>query len=132
MVELIVCVKYICVILQKVCCVVVFIKGKQVQEVFVIFKFVQQSVSELIYKFVVLVMVNVQVKVDCDGEYFDEQDLYVKNVYVDEGMMFKCFQFCVQGCVFQIKKCMSYIMVVFLMFEMVLVVVGDSNKKVSK
>jgi len=52
------------------------------------------------------------VKADQLNEYLDEQDLYVKNAYVDEGTTLKRFQARAQGRAFQIKKRTSHITVV--------------------
>ncbi len=70
---------------QKARRVVALIKGKQAQEALAILKFAQQSASEPIYKLVHSAIANAQVKADRDGEFLDEQDLYVKNAFVDEG-----------------------------------------------
>ena len=51
-------------------------------------------------------------KADKDGEYLDEQDLYVANAYVDEGTTLKRFRPRAQGRAFQIKKRTSHITVV--------------------
>ena len=77
MVESIARVRHIRVTPQKARRVVALIKGKQAQEALAILKFAQQSASEPIYKLVASAMANAQVKADRDGEYLDEQDLYV-------------------------------------------------------
>ena len=112
MVESIARVRHIRVTPQKARRVVALIKGKQAQEALAILKFAQQSASEPIYKLVHSAMANAQVKADRDGEYLDEQDLYVKNAFVDEGTTLKRFQPRAQGRAFQIKKRTSHITVV--------------------
>ena len=112
MVESIARVRHIRVTPQKARRVVALIKGKQAQEALAILKFAPQSASEPIYKLVASAMANAQVKADRDGEYLDEQDLYVKNAYVDEGTTLKRFQPRAQGRAFQIKKRTSHITVV--------------------
>ncbi|MBS1698950.1 MAG: 50S ribosomal protein L22 [Actinobacteria bacterium] len=112
MVESIARVKHIRVTPQKARRVVALIKGKQAQEALAILKFAQQSASEPIYKLVHSAMANAQVKADRDGEFLDEQDLYVKNAFVDEGTTLKRFQPRAQGRAFQIKKRTSHITVV--------------------
>ena len=97
MVESIARVRHIRVTPQKARRVVALIKGKQAQEALAILKFAQQSASEPIYKLVASAMANAQVKADRDGEYLDEQDLYVANAYVDEGTTLKRFQPRAQG-----------------------------------
>ena len=112
MVESIARVKHIRVTPQKARRVVALIKGKQAQEALAILKFAPQSASEPIYKLVESAVANARVKADKDGEYLDEQDLYVRNAYVDEGTTLKRFQPRAQGRAFQIKKRTSHITIV--------------------
>lgn len=112
MVESIARVRHIRVTPQKARRVVALIKGKQAQEALAILKFAPQAASEPIYKLVASAMANAQVKADKDGEYLDEQDLFVANAYVDEGTTLKRFQPRAQGRAFQIKKRTSHITVV--------------------
>jgi large subunit ribosomal protein L22 len=112
MVESIARVKHIRVTPQKARRVVALIKGKQAQEALAILKFAPQGASEPIYKLVHSAIANAQVKADRDGEFLDEQDLYIKNAFVDEGTTLKRFQPRAQGRAFQIKKRTSHITVV--------------------
>ena len=112
MVESIARVRHIRVTPQKARRVVALIKGKQAQEALAILKFAPQSASEPIYKLVASAIANARVKADKDGEYLDEQDLYVANAYVDEGTTLKRFRPRAQGRAFQIKKRTSHITVV--------------------
>ncbi|TQJ29744.1 50S ribosomal protein L22 [Microbacterium sp. SLBN-146] len=112
MVDSIARVKHIRVTPQKARRVVALIKGKQAQEALAILKFAPQSASEPIYKLVAAAIANARVKADKDGEFLDEQDLYVANAYVDEGTTLKRFQPRAQGRAFQIKKRTSHITVV--------------------
>jgi hypothetical protein len=64
---------------QKARRVVALIKGKQAQEALAILKFAPQSASEPIYKLVAAAVANARVKADKDGEFLDEQDLYVSH-----------------------------------------------------
>lgn len=130
MVESIARVKHIRVTPQKARRVVALIKGKQAQEALAILKFAPQGASEPIYKLVASAIANARVIADKDGEYLDEQDLYVKNAYVDEGTTLKRFQPRAQGRAFQIKKRTSHITVVLATPE--LAETGTKNKKASK
>jgi len=112
MVESIARVRHIRVTPQKARRVVALIKGKQAQEAIAILKFAPQAASEPIGKLVAAAIANARVKADKDSEYLDEQDLYVKNAYVDEGTTLKRFQPRAQGRAFQIKKRTSHITVV--------------------
>ncbi|WP_308492946.1 50S ribosomal protein L22 [Microbacterium terrisoli] len=112
MVESIARVRHIRVTPQKARRVVALIKGKQAEEALAILKFAQQSASEPIYKLVHSAIANARVKADQENEFLDEQDLYVKNAFVDEGTTLKRFQPRAQGRAFQIKKRTSHITVV--------------------
>jgi large subunit ribosomal protein L22 len=112
MVESIARVRHIRVTPQKARRVVALIKGKQAEEALAILKFAPQSASEPIYKLVASAIANARVKADKDGEFLDEQDLYVANAYVDEGTTLKRFRPRAQGRAFQIKKRTSHITVV--------------------
>jgi len=112
MVESIARVRHIRVTPQKARRVVALIKGKQAEEALAILKFAPQGASEPIYKLVASAIANARVKADKDGEYFDEQGLFVKNAYVDEGTTLKRFRPRAQGRAFQIKKRTSHITVV--------------------
>ncbi|HTN57431.1 MAG TPA: uL22 family ribosomal protein, partial [Protaetiibacter sp.] len=84
------------------------------------------------YKLVHAAIANAQVKADRDGEYLDEQDLYVKNAYVDEGTTLKRFQPRAQGRAFQIKKRTSHITVVLGTPEVAEAAAAAKTKKASK
>ncbi|GAA3906902.1 50S ribosomal protein L22 [Microbacterium invictum] len=130
MVESIARVKHIRVTPQKARRVVALIKGKQAQEALAILKFAPQGASEPIYKLVASAVANARVAADKDGEYLDEQDLYVVNAYVDEGTTLKRFQPRAQGRAFQIKKRTSHITVKLATPEVA--EQATSNKKASK
>nr|WP_274637615.1 50S ribosomal protein L22 [Microbacterium bovistercoris] len=130
MVESIARVRHIRVTPQKARRVVALIKGKQAEEALAILKFAQQSASEPIYKLVQSAVANARVKADQENEFLDEQDLYVKNAYVDEGTTLKRFQPRAQGRAFQIKKRSSHITVVLATPEVA--EAGAATKKASK
>ena len=132
MVESIARVRHIRVTPQKARRVVALIKGKQAEEALAILKFAPQSASEPIYTLVASAIANARVKADKDGEYLDEQDLYVKNAYVDEGTTLKRFQPRAQGRAFQIKKRTSHITVVLSTPEVAEAAPAAKTKKASK
>ena len=131
MVDSIARVKHIRVTPQKARRVVALIKGKQAQEALAILKFAPQAASEPVYKLVESAIANARVKADKDGEYLDEQDLYVSNAYVDEGTTLKRFRPRAQGRAFQIKKRTSHITVELATPE-VAETAGATTKKASK
>ena len=132
MVESIARVRHIRVTPQKARRVVALIKGKQAEEALAILKFAPQGASEPIYKLVASAIANARVKADKDGEYLDEQDLYVKNAYVDEGTTLKRFRPRAQGRAFQIKKRTSHITVVLSTPEVAEAAPAAKTKKASK
>ena len=132
MVESIARVRHIRVTPQKARRVVALIKGKQAEEALAILKFAPQGASEPIYKLVAAAIANARVKADKDGEYLDEQDLYVKNAYVDEGTTLKRFQPRAQGRAFQIKKRTSHITVVLSTPAVAETAPAAKSKKASK
>ncbi|KZE89304.1 50S ribosomal protein L22 [Microbacterium sp. TNHR37B] len=132
MVESIARVKHIRVTPQKARRVVALIKGKQAQEALAILKFAPQGASEPIYKLVAAAVANARVKADKDGEFLDEQDLYVKNAYVDEGTTLKRFQPRAQGRAFQIKKRTSHITIELATPEVADAPAATTTKKASK
>jgi large subunit ribosomal protein L22 len=132
MVESIARVRHIRVTPQKARRVVALIKGKQAEEALAILKFAPQGASEPIYKLVASAIANARVKADKDGEYLDEQDLYVKNAYVDEGTTLKRFRPRAQGRAFQIKKRTSHITVVLSTPEAAESAPAAKTKKASK
>jgi large subunit ribosomal protein L22 len=131
MVESIARVRHIRVTPQKARRVIALIKGKQAQEALAILKFAPQSASEPIYKLVESAIANARVKADKDSEYLDERDLFVANVYVDEGTTLKRFRPRAQGRAFQIKKRTSHITVVLATPDE-MVESGSSAKKAGK
>ena len=132
MVESIARVRHIRVTPQKARRVVALIKGKQAEEALAILKFAPQSASEPIYKLVASAIANARVKADKDGEFLDEQDLYVANAYVDEGTTLKRFRPRAQGRASQIKKRTSHITVVLSTPEVAEAAPAAKTKKASK
>ena len=132
MVESIARVRHIRVTPQKARRVVALIKGKQAEEALAILKFAPQGASEPIYKLVASAIANARVKADKDGEFLDEQDLYVANAYVDEGTTLKRFRPRAQGRAFQIKKRTSHITVVLSTPEVAETAPAAKSKKASK
>jgi large subunit ribosomal protein L22 len=112
MVESIARVRHIRVTPMKARRVVNLIRGKQAQEALAILKFAPQSASEPVYKLVASAIANARVKADATNTYLDEQDLYVKRAFVDEGTTLKRFQPRAQGRAFRINKRTSHITVV--------------------
>ena len=112
MVESIARVRHIRVTPQKARRVVALIKGKQAQEALDILKIAPHSASEPIYKLVAAAVASARVEGGKDGEFLDEQDLYVRNAYVDEGTTLTRYPPRARGRAFQLKKPTRHITVV--------------------
>lgn len=132
MIESIARVRHIRVTPQKARRVVALIKGKQAHEALAILKFAPQAASEPIYKLVASAMANAAVKADRSGEYLDDQDLFVKNAFVDEGTTLKRFRPRAQGRANQIKKRTSHITVVLSTPDVAVSAATAGKKKASK
>ena len=105
-------VKHIRVTPMKARRVINLIRGKQATEALAILKFAPQAASEPIYKLVHAAMANARVKAEAANLAFDEEDLIVSRVFVDEGATLKRFMPRAQGRAFQILKRTSHITVV--------------------
>ncbi len=92
--------------------VVNLIRGKQANEALAILKFAPQAASEPVFKVVQSAVANARVLADRDSIAFNENDLYISEIFVDEGPTMKRFQPRAQGRAFQIKKRTSHVTVV--------------------
>ena len=77
--------------------VVNLIRGKQAAEAMAILKFAPQQASEPIFKLVQAAVANAKVKADASNTFFNEDDLFVSEAFVDEGTTLKRFQPRAQG-----------------------------------
>ena len=92
--------------------VVNLIRGKQANEALAILKFAPQAASEPVFKVVQSAVANARVLADRDSIAFNENDLYISEIFVDEGPTMKRFQPRAQGRAFQILKRTSHITIV--------------------
>ena len=92
--------------------VINLIRGKQATGAMAILKFAPQAASEPVFKLVQAAVANAKVKADASNTFFNEDDLFVSEAYVDEGTTLKRFQPRAQGRAFQILKRTSHITVV--------------------
>jgi len=97
---------------QKARRVVDLIRGKQAGEAVAVLKFAPQAAGETVLKVVESAIANARVKAERASEAFDEQNLVVAEVYVDEGPTLKRFRPRAQGRASQILKRTSHITVV--------------------
>ena len=88
------------------------IRGKQATEAITILKFAPQDASTPVLKVLESAIANARVKADKVGEPFRENDLFIKETYVDEGVTLKRFRARAQGRAARINKRTSHITVV--------------------
>lgn len=88
------------------------IRGKKATEAITILKFAPQDASLPVRKVLESAIANARVKADKAGELFRENDLVVKETYVDEGVTLKRFRARAQGRAARINKRTSHITVV--------------------
>jgi large subunit ribosomal protein L22 len=117
---------------QKARRVVALVRGKQVNEALAILKFAPQQASEPIGKLVASAAANARVKADKENIAFDEQQLFISSIFVDEGSTLKRFQPRAQGRAFKILKRTSHITVVVATPEVVEVAKTKVAKKEAK
>lgn len=88
------------------------IRGKKATEAITILKFAPQDASTPVLKVLQSAIANARVKADKASEPFRENDLYIKETYVDEGVTLKRFRARAQGRAARINKRTSHITVV--------------------
>jgi large subunit ribosomal protein L22 len=77
---------------RKVRLVVDLIRGRPVNEAYSILRFSKKAATEPIEKTLKSAVANAQVKADEAGESLDVDDLFVREVFVDEGRTQKRFR----------------------------------------
>ena len=97
---------------QKARRVVDLIRGKQAGEAVAVLKFAPQSAAEPVLKTVQSAIANAVEGAKRNSERLDEADLFISEVFVDEGPTLKRFRPRAQGRASQILKRSSHITVV--------------------
>jgi large subunit ribosomal protein L22 len=88
------------------------IRGKQAGEAVAVLKFAPQAAGETVLKVVESAIANAREAAKRSNERLDEADLYISEVFVDEGPTLKRFRPRAQGRASQILKRTSHITVV--------------------
>ena len=88
------------------------IRGKRASEAITILKCAPQDASLPVRKVLESAIANARVKAEKAGEPFREQDLVIKETYVDEGVTLKRFRARAQGRAARINKRTSHITVI--------------------
>jgi large subunit ribosomal protein L22 len=112
MVESVASLRHIRITPQKARRVINMIRGKQANEALAILKFAPQGASEAIFKLVASAVANARVKADASNAFLDEQDLFISQIYANDGATLKRFRPRAQGRAFKILKRTSHITVV--------------------
>ena len=104
--------RYIRVTAQKARRVVNLVRGQNAVQAAASLKFQPQAVATDVRKLIESAIANARVKADKAGERFDERELDIKEIFVDEGPTMKRIQPRAQGRANQILKRSSHITVV--------------------
>lgn len=94
---------------RKVRLVVDLVRGKSVEEALKTLEFAKQAASEDVWKVVKSAAANLRDKFQ--EERFDDEDIYIKEIYVDEGVTLKRIQPAPMGRAHRINKRSSHITV---------------------
>ena len=104
--------RYIRVTAQKARRVVNLVRGQNAVQAAASLKFQPQAVATDVRKLIESAIANARVKADQAGERFDERELVIKEIFVDEGPTMKRIQPRAQGRANRILKRTSHITVV--------------------
>ena len=97
---------------RKVRLVVDQIRGRSVNEAYALLQFSKKNAAEPVGKTLRSAVANAQVKSQDDGTILDVDELYVREVYVDEGPTMRRWRARAQGRASPIRKRTSHITVV--------------------
>ena len=98
------------------------VRGKRAVEAVGMLRFAPQAAAVPVRKVIESAIANARFKAERDGERFDENDLYITEVYADEGPTLKRFRPRAQGRAGRILKRTSHITVI----------VGDKSDAATK
>ncbi|WP_062380630.1 50S ribosomal protein L22 [Demequina pelophila] len=104
--------RYIRVTAQKARRVVNLVRGQNAQEAAASLKFQPQAVATDVRKLIESAVANARVKAEQAGERFDERELVIKEIFVDEGPTMKRIQPRAQGRANRILKRSCHITVI--------------------
>ncbi len=104
--------RYIRVTAQKARRVVDVVRGQNAAQASASLRFQPQAVAEPVRKLIDSAIANARVKADAAGERFDESELIIKEIFVDEGPTMKRIRPRAQGRANRILKRSSHITVI--------------------
>ena len=88
------------------------VRGKRAVEAVGMLRFAPQAAAVPVRKVIESAIANARFKAERDGEHFDENDLFITEVYADEGPTLKRFRPRAQGRAGRILKRTSHITVI--------------------
>ena len=88
------------------------VRGKRAVEAVGMLRFAPQAAAVPVRKVIESAIANARFKAERDGEHFDENDLFITEVYADEGPTLKRFRPRAQGRASRILKRTSHITVI--------------------
>jgi large subunit ribosomal protein L22 len=97
---------------RKVRLVVDQIRGLPVNEAYAILEFSKKAAAEPVGKTLRSAVANAQYKADENGEMLDVDDLYISEIYVDEGPTMRRWRAAAMGRATPIRKRTSHVTVV--------------------
>ena len=97
---------------RKMRLVVDTIRGKKVGEAYALLQYSKKRAAEQVEKTLRSAVANARTKAEADGEFVDVDDLYVKEVYVNEGPKLKRWRGAAMGRAAPIRHPTSHVTVV--------------------
>ena len=88
------------------------IRGKKVGEAYALLQYSKKRASEQIDKTLRSAVANARVKAEADGDFIDVDELFVKQVYVDEGPRMKRLRGAAMGRAAPIQHPTSHVVIV--------------------
>ena len=88
------------------------VRGRRAVEAVNVLRFAPQAAAVPVRKVIESAIANARFKAERDGEHFDENDLFITEVYADEGPTLKRFRPRAQGRAGRILKRTSHITVI--------------------
>ena len=104
--------KYVRMSPRKVRLVVDLIRGRSVNEAYATLQFSKKAAADPVGKTLRSAVANAQYKAQDEGDLLDVDDLFVREVYVDEGPMLKRWRAAAMGRAAPRRRRMSHITVV--------------------
>ena len=103
--------KYVRVTAQKARRLIALVNNKQAYEAIAICQFAHLSLGSVLAQLITSAMSNARIMADASNTYLDEKDLYISDLFVDEGATYKRYRQAARGRAMPVKKRTSHITV---------------------